>query len=127
MNKGPLSGIRVVEMSTFVAAPVTARLLADLGADVIKIEAPTGDGWRDSGIGMGPNRFNHDENPVFDIYNTGKKLISLNMKTPKGKEAFLSFLKAPTFSLQIFVCPHLSVSGSHMKISKNAIRALSTR
>ncbi len=94
MNKGPLSGIRVVEMSTFVAAPVTARLLADLGADVIKIEAPNGDGWRNSGIGMGPNRFNHDENPVFDIYNTGKKLISIDLKTPKGKDAFFKLLES---------------------------------
>lgn len=93
MKKGPLSGIRVVEMSTFVAAPVTARLLADLGAEVIKIEAPNGDGWRNSGIGMAPNRFNHDENPVFDIYNTGKKLISLNMKTERGKEAFFKLLE----------------------------------
>lgn len=93
MNKGPLSGIRVVEMSTFVAAPVTARLLADMGAEVIKIEAPTGDGWRNSGINAAPHRFNNDENPIFDIYNTGKKLISLNMKTPKGKEAFFKILE----------------------------------
>ena len=92
MKKGPLSGIRVLEMSTFVAAPVTARLLGDLGADVIKIEAPIGDGWRNTGIAAAP-RFNHDENPVFDIYNTGKKLISLNLKTEKGKEAFLKLLE----------------------------------
>lgn len=90
---GPLSGVRVVEMSTFVAAPVTARLLADLGADVIKVEAPTGDGWRNSGISAAPHRFNHDENPIFDIYNTGKKLISLNLKTEKGKDAFFKLLE----------------------------------
>lgn len=92
MKKGPLSGIRVVEMSTFVAAPVTARLLGDMGADVIKIEAPTGDGWRNNGTSAAP-RFNADENPVFDIYNTGKKLISLNLKTEKGKEAFFKLLE----------------------------------
>lgn len=91
MNKGPLSGVRVVEMSVFVAAPVTARLLADMGADVIKVEAPAGDSWRPASIGYLP-RFSADENPVFDIYNTGKRHISLNVKTPEGKEAFFRLL-----------------------------------
>jgi len=84
----PLAGIKVVEMSTFVAGPVTARLLADLGAEVIKVERPEGDGWRLTGVGYNPNRFSKDENPVFDIYNTGKKHIALNLKTPAGMEAF---------------------------------------
>ena len=91
MNKGPLAGVKVVEMSVYVAAPVCARMLADMGAEVIKIEAPTGDGWRGAGIGYLP-RFNKDENPIFDIYNTGKKHVSLNLKTPEGKEAFLKLL-----------------------------------
>ena len=85
--RGPLSGIRVVEMSTFVAGPVTARLLADMGAEVIKVEAPRGDDWRRTGVSYNP-RFNQEENPVFAIYNTGKKHVSLNLKTPEGKEAF---------------------------------------
>ena len=46
--KKPLEGIRVVELATFVAAPTTGRFLADLGAEVIKIEQPQGDGWRDT-------------------------------------------------------------------------------
>lgn len=89
---GPLSGIKVVELATFVAAPVTARLLADLGAEVIKVEAPGGDAWRNSGISFRTNRFSAEENPVFDIYNTGKKHISLNLKSPEGKEALHKLL-----------------------------------
>lgn len=92
MNQGPLSGVKVVEMSVYVAAPVCARILADMGAEVIKVEAPTGDGWRASGVNYLP-RFSKDENPVFDIYNTGKKHISLNLKTPEGKEAFFKLLE----------------------------------
>lgn len=89
---GPLSGIKVVELATFVAAPVTARLLADMGAEVIKVEAPAGDHWRRTGVSYNPTRFNENENPVFDIYNTGKKLISLNLKTLEGKAAFHKLL-----------------------------------
>ena len=44
--KRPLEGIKVVELATFIAAPCCARFLADLGAEVIKIEAPAGDPLR---------------------------------------------------------------------------------
>lgn len=89
---GPLSGIKVVELATFVAGPVTARLMADMGAEVVKVEAPSGDGWRATGVSYRPLRFSKDENPVFDIYNTGKKHISLNLKSPKGSEAMHKLL-----------------------------------
>lgn len=91
MNQ-PLHGIKVVELATFVAAPVVGRMMADLGAQVIKIEAPSGDGWRDTAKSYLP-RFNDDENPIFDIYNTGKKLISLNLKTKEGMEAMMKLLE----------------------------------
>ena len=89
--RGPLSGIKVVELATFVAGPVTARLMADLGAEVIKVEAPRGDEWRRTGVSMN-TRFSPEENPVFAIYNTGKKHVSLNLKTPEGMEAFHKLL-----------------------------------
>lgn len=89
--RGPLSGIKVVELATFVAGPVTARLLADMGAEVIKVEAPRGDEWRRTGVSFN-TRFSPEENPVFAIYNTGKKHVSLNLKTPEGMEAFHKLL-----------------------------------
>lgn len=84
----PLTGVKVVELSTFVAGPVTARLLADLGAEVIKVERPEGDAWRETGVNYLPKRFSPRENPVFDIYNTGKKHIALDLKKEAGMEAF---------------------------------------
>ena len=51
-----LEGIKVVELATVVAAPACAALMADLGAQVIKIEAPTGDVWRQQAKGLTPNR-----------------------------------------------------------------------
>ena len=88
----PLEGIKVLDLTTFVAAPVCARMLGDLGAEVIKVERPAGDGWREFGINYNV-RFSHDENPVFDIYNSGKKCIALNLKDPAAKEIFMKLLK----------------------------------
>ncbi len=89
----PLEGIRVLELSTFVAAPVCARLLGELGADVIKVERPEGDQWRETGVSFLPARFSKEENPVFDIYNSGKKHIALNLKDPAAMEVFHKLLE----------------------------------
>jgi len=88
----PLEGIRVIDFSTFVAAPVCGRLLADLGAEVIKVERPEGDGWRLTGVNYNRTRFSEKENPVFDIYNSGKRHIALNLKAPEGMETFHKLL-----------------------------------
>lgn len=96
--KKPLEGCLVIDLTTFVAAPAAGRLLADLGARVIKIEPPKGDGWRANGISQGPNRFSAEENPIFDLYNNGKDLISLNLKTEDGMKIMLDLLsKADVF------------------------------
>lgn len=84
--EGPLSGIKVVDLSTFVAAPVCGRLMADMGAQVIKVERPEGDAWRKTGVNYNPTHYSMENNPVFDIYNSGKRHISLNLKTPEGME-----------------------------------------
>ena len=46
----PFKGLKVLDLSTFVAAPCVCRFLSDLGADVIKVERPSGDGWRYTAI-----------------------------------------------------------------------------
>lgn len=87
----PLAGIKVVELANYVAAPVVGRICADLGADVIKIEGRGGDTWRITAAGL--TKTEQDENPVFDIFNAGKKSICLNLKDQKGKEAFFKLLE----------------------------------
>lgn len=82
----PLAGIKVVELATFVAAPACARYLADLGAEVIKVESPKGDPLRYTAINEG--RPSGDfENISFDLDNANKSCICLNTKTPEGREA----------------------------------------
>lgn len=83
--KKPLEGIKVVELSTYVAAPVCGRILADWGAEVIKVESLKGDVFRTFGRGQDVPA-NEDENPLFDMANTGKKAIALDLKTEKGLE-----------------------------------------
>lgn len=91
--QAPLSGIKVLDLSTYVAAPVCCRLLADMGAEVIKVERPDGDTWRTTGKAYVPQRFTDAENPVFDIYNSGKQHIALDLKTPEGKDVFFKLLE----------------------------------
>ena len=91
--EGPLSGVKVLDLTTFVAAPVCCRLMADLGATVIKVERPDGDTWRQTGKNYNLSRFSDEENPVFDIYNSGKKHIALNLKDPDGMAVFHKLLK----------------------------------
>ncbi len=82
----PLEGVNVVELATFIAAPSCGRYLADLGAQVIKVEAPTGDPYRSTAINEG--RPTGDlENTSFDLDNANKQDICLNTKTPEGREA----------------------------------------
>lgn len=79
---GPLRGIRVVDLSTIVAGPMATQIMADQGAQVIKVEAPPGgDGTRH----LGPCR--NGFGAAFHIYNRGKRSVVLDLKTPGGIEA----------------------------------------
>lgn len=91
IHKKPLDGIKVVELANYVAAPIVGRMCADMGAQVIKIEGRGGDAWRATSANHTNTEF--DENPLFDIFNVGKKSISLNMKTGQGKEIFFELLQ----------------------------------
>ena len=79
-----LSGIRVLDLSTIVAGPATSMILADLGADVIKVERPvTGE----DGRAMGPHR--GEWGAYFTALNRGKRSIALDIRQPAGREAVL--------------------------------------
>lgn len=85
-RKRPLSGIKVVELATFIAAPCCCRFLADLGAEVVKVERPAGDDLRFTAVNEG-RPYGDQEDTSFTLENTGKKCVTLNTKTPEGREA----------------------------------------
>ena len=87
----PLEGIRVVELANYVAAPIVGRMLADMGAEVVKIEGRGGDAWRNTSASH--TRTGWDENPLFDLFNVGKKSLSLNLKAAEGKDIFFRLLE----------------------------------
>jgi len=91
-TKKPLSDLRVVELTTYIAAPMCGRLLADWGADVIKVESLTGDVWRYASPLMNVP-LNEQENPIFDVANTNKKCITLDLKSEEGMRIFYSLLE----------------------------------
>jgi len=79
-----LAGVRVIEVGQVLAGPYAGAILADLGADVIKVERHDGG---DDARHMGP-AFRHDDALTFHIYNRGKKSVALDLTTAPSKAAF---------------------------------------
>jgi crotonobetainyl-CoA:carnitine CoA-transferase CaiB-like acyl-CoA transferase len=85
----PLEGIRVVEIASFVAAPSAGALLADLGADVIKVEVPEGELYRHTRPRMNGFKSDIDVSPAFEMDNRGKRSLALDLTRPEALEALL--------------------------------------
>lgn len=88
----PLEGVKVVDLTTYLAAPTTVRVLGEWGADCIKIESQKGDPARTQGAVFNMP-FTDEENLAFDVANLNKKFITLNLKTEKGLEVCYKLLE----------------------------------
>ena len=95
---GGLQGLKVVDLTVFAAAPGCARLLAELGATVYKIERESGDDQRTQGVSWGMKFKTDIDDAAFDCGGFNRKWVSLNLKTEKGMEAMMRLLsKADVF------------------------------
>lgn len=81
----PLSGVRVIAIEQYGACPFATLYMADMGAEIIKIEAPDGG---DSSRQAGPYFLDEHESHFFQTFNLGKKSMKLDMKTAEGQEIF---------------------------------------
>ena len=88
MGEAALSGIRVLEVGNFMAAPFCTLQLADLGADVVKIENPDGG---DQTRASGP--FIDGESSAFVRLNRNKRSLALDLKAPRGKDVFRQLVR----------------------------------
>ena len=93
---GPLDGIRVLDFSMFLAGPYCTRLMADLGAEIIKVEPPGGDFLRNA------PPYRDGQSAYFAHMNCGKKSIVLNLKSKKGRQAILELIHTVDVVLENF-------------------------
>ncbi|MCC8944860.1 CoA transferase [Bradyrhizobium sp. Arg62] len=90
-NDNIFSGLKVVDFSTYVAAPGAAVILSDFGADVIKVEPPSGDPWR-QGHRIPPQPA-ADDPYQWHLANRNKRSITLNLKSPSAQQVLKQLVK----------------------------------
>ncbi|MCI0796924.1 MAG: CoA transferase [Chloroflexi bacterium] len=102
-SKGPLDGIRVIDWTMWQFGPVSAMMLADLGAEVIKVESLDGDHGRQFGvIGGLPSDLGNGINAYYASMNRNKRGIALDLKNPKGLEVMRKLIKKSDVFIENF-------------------------
>ena len=110
-----LDGIRVVELGTFITAPYAAMLLAELGADVVKVERPGGDPFRNFS-GTGPS-------PVFTAFNRNKRSVTLDLSRPGASDV----IEALARSADVLLVNMRSGAPEKLGIGYDALHAINPR
>ncbi|WNJ98326.1 CoA transferase [Thalassospiraceae bacterium LMO-JJ14] len=90
MSQDFLNGIRVLDLSQFLPGPFATQMLADMGADVVKIEPPKGDPMR----ALDPVTNARGASPYHALVNAGKRVISLDLKSDAGRDDFKALVSA---------------------------------
>jgi crotonobetainyl-CoA:carnitine CoA-transferase CaiB-like acyl-CoA transferase len=112
---GPLAGVRVVEVANWTFVPAAGAVLADLGADVIKIEPPNGDPQRALmnmlNLGSGPN-------PFLEIPNRGKRSVTCDLRKDEGHTA----LNAILATADVFLTSNLAPVRKKLRIEVDDVR-----
>jgi crotonobetainyl-CoA:carnitine CoA-transferase CaiB-like acyl-CoA transferase len=93
-SQGPLAGVRVIDLTAMVMGPYCTQIMADMGADVIKVEPPEGDNTRYISVGPAPGM-----SGVYVNVNRGKRAIVLDLRTDDGKTA----LRALVATADVFI------------------------
>jgi len=92
-----LGGIRVLDLSQYLPGPFAARVLGDMGADVVKVEPPSGDPLRVLKEEKRPTL-----SPYYEIVNAGKRVICLDLKEKSGREQFSALIRSADVLLESF-------------------------
>jgi len=108
MRYHALSDLRVVDLTHFIAGPYATKLLADMGADVVKVEPPWGEGGRK----LGPRRAGvEDRGDLFAFLNLNKRGVTLNLQHERGRELLASLLDDADLLIESFAPGTLAALG----------------
>jgi len=127
---GPLEGIRVLDLTRILSGPFSTMVMADLGADVIKVEEPvSGDPARGNGPflpnpnGPGPNGEENAYSTYFMSINRGKRSVTLDLAKPRGREIFLEMVKTADVVLENYK----PGTAKRLGVDYEAVRAVNPR
>lgn len=101
-GEGPLAGIRVLEIAQAIAVPMCGLVLADMGAEVVKVEPPAGDSYRYASGAFFPG-----ESKGFAIFNRGKKSVCLDLTHPDARPAIEALIRQADIVLVAFKPPDI--------------------
>lgn len=107
---GPFDGVRVIEVAAWTFVPGAGAILADLGADVVKVEPPNGDPQR--GLRNALNASDNGPNPFLEIPNRGKRSITLDLNSERGSQV----LRKLVGTADVFLTSYLPRVRSKLKI-----------
>ncbi len=114
-KQGPLEGLRIIDLTAMVMGPYCTQIMADMGADVIKVEPPSGDDTRNISIGPKPGM-----GCVFVNVNRGKRSIILDLRTEAGKTALRQLIE----SADVFIHSMRAKAIARLGFSYEAVSAI---
>jgi crotonobetainyl-CoA:carnitine CoA-transferase CaiB-like acyl-CoA transferase len=116
--KGPLHGVRVVDLTAVVMGPYSTQIMADMGADVVKIEPPEGDVTRYVAVGPTPGM-----NGVFMNVNRGKRSVVLDLRSDAGRDALRRLIE----SADVFIHSMRAKAIAKLGFDYEAVSAINPR
>src|ERR1700733_14159674 len=122
-GRRPLEGIRVVELTVWLSGPISGMLLADLGADVVKVESPSGDPARSH---RAPTAGDTPDRPVsvsYDICNRNKRSIALDLGLPKDREVFKALIR----EADVFITNLTLRAARKLGVDERAVHAVNNK
>jgi crotonobetainyl-CoA:carnitine CoA-transferase CaiB-like acyl-CoA transferase len=117
-KSGPLTGIRVVDLTAMVMGPYATQIMADMGADVIKVEPPQGDDTRFISPGPAPGM-----SGVFANVNRGKRSVALDLRSDAGREALTRLIT----TADVFIHSMRGKAIARLGFDYAAVRAINPR
>ena len=114
-----LDGIRVIDAANFIAGPVSTTIMADFGADVIKVEPPTGDVYRVRGAGYPPSPYNYP----WILDNRTKRSVAIDLRTGDGQDVLHRLVR----DVDVFVTNAPLDSRARLRVRYEDLAPLNTR